>query len=275
MYKSFIGWIKAHELWSFFILTFLITFAGWVPVFLGLKGSDIYNTIGLWGPALSAILVTALSRGRAGFKELFQRLLHWRVPVKWYLIILLGWPAVSLLALVVYSAVSGQPLTFAGGQWSQTAAWLVQSPLLAFWACEELGWRGFAQPRLQGQWNALLSSVILGVIWACWHLPYYLVVEMPTPFYFFMIFTISVSILMTWILNHTRGSVFIATVFHFWINIWSAIQADKFPTADPGRLEVIQDLVIAAAAILVVALFGYRSLTRSQAPAPAMEAVLE
>ncbi len=264
MFSSLARWIKTHELWSFFILTFLITFAGWVPVFLGLPGSDIANIIGLWGPALSAILITAIIRGKPGLKELLRRILMWRAPARWYLVIFFGWPAIPLLAALLYSQITHQPLTFEWNQWSQTLAWLAQAPLLGFWACEEIGWRGFALPRLLGRWNALASSVLLGVIWAAWHLPYYLAVDMPTPFYMFVIFTVSVSILMTWVLNHTQGNVFLAICFHFWINIFSAIQSDKLPVSDPGGLEMVQDWLLAGAAILVVVFYGYRSFTRSR-----------
>jgi membrane protease YdiL (CAAX protease family) len=261
-----IRWIKTHDILAFFGLAFLITFAGWVPVFLALPGADIANIIGLWGPALAGLLVTALTRGKLGLKELFRRLLLWRVPLRWYLVILFGWPAISILAALLHARLTGQPLSFRWDQWSGFLAWLVQALLLGFWACEEVGWRGFALPRLLDRWNALTSSIILGIVWACWHLPYFLI-GMPNPFYAFVVYTVSVSILMTWVFNHTRGSLFLAIFFHFWINIYSGLQADKLPLNDPGGLELIQTWLLAGAAVLVVILYGYRTLTRDRAAA--------
>jgi membrane protease YdiL (CAAX protease family) len=256
-----IRWIKTHDLLAFFVLTFLITFGGWIPVFLALPGSDIANIIGLWGPALSAILVTMATRGKLGVKELFRRVLLWRVPVRWYLVIFFGWPAISILAALVYAQITDQPLSIHWGQWSGFQAWLIQALLLGFWACEEIGWRGFALPRLLDRWNALASSIILGLVWACWHLPYFLI-GMPNPFYTFVVYTVSVSILMTWVFNNTQGSVFLAIFFHFWINVYGGLQADKLTINDPGGLEMIQTWLLAGAAILVVVLYGYRTLTR-------------
>lgn len=262
--RSLTGWFKAHDLLLFFVLAFLITFAGWVPVLLALPGSDVINIIGMWGPAIAAVLVTALTRGRAGLRALFGSLFRWRVPARWYLVILFGLPAITVLSVLLYTLITHQPLIFQPGQWTQTLGWLIQALILGFWACEEIGWRGFALPRLLSRWNALLASVILGIVWALWHLPYYLLMDMPVPFTMFMVYTVSLSILMTWVFNHTLGSVFVATCFHFWVNIVSGIQADKLPVANPGGLEVVQDWVQAAAAVGVVVLFGYRSLTRER-----------
>ena len=104
--------------------------------------------------------------------------------------------------------------------------------MLGFWACEEIGWRGFALPRLLERWNAFTASLILGVVWALWHLPYFFF-GMPYSFLIYALYLLAVSVLMTWIFNHTQGSLLVAVIFHFWFNMFDILQADKLPLAQP------------------------------------------
>lgn len=260
---SLTRWIKAHDLLTYFILTFLITFGCW---FIGiLTNEPTLFDLGLWGPAISAILTLMVAQGKPGIKELFSRILLWRVPIRWYLLIIFGWPAISILAALIHAQITDQPLVIRWDNWSGLQTWLFSAIVLGFWACEEIGWRGYALPRLLDRWNALSSSIILGILWALWHLPYYLGANGINPeFYALPIFTISASVLMTWVFKHTQGSIFVATFFHFWINIYDALQADKLTLADPGGEDMILYLLMAAAAVLVVVLYGYRNLTREQ-----------
>lgn len=187
------------------------------------------------------------------------------MPARWYLVIFFGWPAISIGAALLQAQITNQPLSIQWNRWSGLQAYLISAPVLGFWMCEEIGWRGFALPRLLNRWNALFSSVILGIVWACWHLPYYSGMNGISPeFYALPVFTVSVSILMTWVFNHTQGSILVVTLFHFWINIFDALQADKLPLADPGGEIMIKYLLLAVAAILVVILYGYRSLARDR-----------
>lgn len=260
---SLIRWIKAHDLLTFFVLTFLLTFGAWVISII--TGVGTVFDFGLWGPALSAILTTAVTRGKPGLKELFRRVLLWRVPARWYLAIFFGWPAISILAALLHAQITNQPLIIHWSRWSGFLAYLLSALVLGFWACEEIGWRGFALPRLLDRWNALFSSIVLGTVWWFWHLPYFLGTTGISPdFYPYLVFTVSLSILMTWVFNHTQGSIFVATFFHFWINVYGGIQSDKLPLTDPGGEELVRYWLLAGAAILVVVLYGYRSLTRDR-----------
>ncbi len=260
---SLIRWIRAHDLLTYFILTFLLVFGGWFLAIL--SGIDALFDFGLWGPALSALLIIAVTRGKPGLKDLFRRLRLWRVPARWYLVILFGWPAISILAALLHAQITNQPITIDWSSWSGTLTWLSSALILGLWACEEIGWRGFALPRLLNRWNALFSSIVLGIVWACWHLPYYAGPNGISPdFYALPIFTVSVSILMTWVFVHTRGSILVAIFFHFWINVYSGIQSDKLPLADPGGETIVQYLLLAATAIFVVVQYGYQSLSRDR-----------
>jgi membrane protease YdiL (CAAX protease family) len=261
MFSSFIRWIKTHDLLTFFVLTFLFTFGVWFMAIT--TGVGTLQDFALWGPALSAILITTVTRGKPGLLALFRRLLLWRVPARWYLVIFLGWPAISIQAALLHAQLTNQPVMIEWSRWSGFLTWLFSALVLGFWACEEIGWRGFALPRLLERWNALFSSIVLGIVWAGWHLPYYLRPEGIHPdFYPFVVFAVSLSILMTWVFNHTQGSILVATFLHFWVNVYDGLQADKLSLTDPGGQTLIESWLLAGVASLVVVLYGYRSLTR-------------
>jgi|GEM_PF-1494179 len=273
MFTSFARWIKNHDLLTYFVLAFLFTYTAWsvtllIPAQVGPTSkanfAKIFQSLGMWGPALAGILTTAVTRGKPGLKDLFRRLLHWRVSLRWYLLILLLWPLITILADFLYAQITHQSVRFQWNGWSQTINWLDDALFTVFWASEEIGWRGFAMPRLLSRWNALVSSLIVGAVWGLWHLPLFFMGNIPPITYF--IFTASVSILMTWIMNNNQGSLFLAVFFHAWINFYGGIHADRFIIAepDPVRQTVIRSILMAAAALVVVALYGYRTFTRER-----------
>lgn len=282
MFTSFVRWMKTHDLLAFFVLTFLFTYSAWLPVLLTLPDNDlskvsgfglVLQLLGMWGPGFAAIVTIGVTRGKPGLKDLSRRALQWRAPVRWYLVVILIYPVVSILADYLFARVTSQPIQFRwNGGWPVTLSWLVQAPLFAFWGCEELGWRGFALPRLMSRWNALFASLVVGMVWGAWHLPYFIFGGV-SPFYY-LIFTVSATILMAWIMNNTKGSLFLAILFHFWINVYGGIHADRLFLADPDpdRQLMFRVLVMAAAALLVVLVYGYRTLAGSRGVSRPVEA---
>src|SRR5919199_4382130 len=128
------------------------------------------------GPTIPAFVVTRMVEGKEGTRKLRRRILGWRLGPHWYLIALFGVPAAYFLAAsVVFGAapldalIEKWPLLFT----SYLPNVLVLVLLVSVW--EEIGWTGFALPRLQERYGPLLASVILGVLWALWHLPAYFV----------------------------------------------------------------------------------------------------
>jgi membrane protease YdiL (CAAX protease family) len=130
---------------------------------------------------------------------------------------------------------------------------------------EELGWRGFALPRLQQHLNALDASILLGLVWGLWHLPLYFVLgtgqsEMlgaaTSPAFAiggFIGWTIGLSVLFTWLFNQTGGSLLVVILFHTAVNL-----AAFLPTAvgSGGAAALLNVLLTWLAAILVVVRFG-------------------
>jgi membrane protease YdiL (CAAX protease family) len=122
---------------------------------------------------------------------------------------------------------------------------------------EEVGWRGFALPRLQKNYNALLSSLVVGVLWGLWHLPLFFWKGNPMSSYPFQIWftgTVALSMIYTWLYNSTEGSLFVVTLFHVFTNTFGVLL--------PGVSVVVLSLLYVLFALLLVAVFGKENLAR-------------
>jgi len=175
---------KRHPLRTFFGLTFALSWAAMVPWLLA-GGDDIpWFT---FGPMAAALVTAALTGGVAGLKVLLRRQVHWRVGLGWYAVAL-GLPIALELATVALNVAFGAQAP----AWERMSSWssiLISFVLYTFLSGplgEELGWRGFALPRLLGRfangtYGALAASPVLGVIHAAWHLPMFTIGEMDVP----------------------------------------------------------------------------------------------
>jgi membrane protease YdiL (CAAX protease family) len=173
-----------------------------------------------WTPNLAAFLVLGLLlREREGIRRLVMGWAKWRVGVRWYLVSFSP-ILVALLAGVVFIALGGTPTAPESP---------IGLPLLTFFvlsivtgaAGEELGWRGFLLPRLQRRFNALVSSLIVGVVWAIWHLPLWFLPGCgwdATPYWAFALSAVSSSVLITFVFNNTGASLLMASIIHFSLN---------------------------------------------------------
>jgi CAAX protease family protein len=152
---------------------------------------------------------------------------RWRVSWRWYLVVILGPAAFSLAVTALYVLL--------GGSWAAAPpalrgeASLASLPLFLVILTitdglgEEPAWRGFALPRLLSQYNALLASLILGVLWAAWHLPLVWMEGAPLyqqPIWLLLVDITAKSVLFTWVFLHTRGSVLLAALLHASTNLF-------------------------------------------------------
>jgi uncharacterized protein len=203
--------VRRFPLVAYFVLAYALTW--WVYPLL--RFNPLIGLLGLFGPALAAIVVTAVTDGRPGVRTLLGRVVRWRVPVPWYLVAI-GLPAVLALLAASLSAWFG-PAVIQFGRLSALDFILVVLVL-----GEELGWRGYALPKLLQRFSPLLASLILGVLWWLWHLPTFIIAGTPQfgqPVVAFLIMTTAYSILLSWVFLNTRGSVLVATLFHGAINV--------------------------------------------------------
>jgi membrane protease YdiL (CAAX protease family) len=229
--------IQRYPLTTFFLLAFGITWVVWVPRAAG-AALDTVGQAWTWVPAIAALLAAALTGGRDAVRELGARLVRWRVGWQWYLVVTLGPAAFSLVVAGIYVML--------GGAWSDAApAALREGPLvmlplflviltLTDGLGEELAWRGFALPRLLTEHNALVASLILGVLWGLWHLPLVWTEGAPLyqqPVWLFLLDITAKSVLFTWVFLHTRGSVLLAMLLHGATNLF-VVSPDVASTGD-------------------------------------------
>jgi uncharacterized protein len=211
--------IRRHPLIVFFVLAYALTWAVWVPRALGVQ-VGVVGQLWTWIPALAALAAAALTGGRAAVGDLGRRLLRWRVAWPWYLVVLAGPAAFSL-------AVGGLYVLL-GGSWSAALppAFTTSLPSLLLFLViltltdgvgEELGWRGYALPRLLRRSNALVASLFLGVLWAGWHLPLIWTEGSAlsgSPVWLLFLNLSATSVLFTWVFLRTRGSALLAALLH-------------------------------------------------------------
>lgn len=177
-----------------------------------------------FGPTIAGIIVTALFKGMAGLRDLFTRTVKYKLPVKWYLLIVLIPLLLNLVSLALGFLFTGlQPI-----QYSFLVPLSLFLPFLFYMIIftglqEELGWRGYALPELQKHYTAEKSSWILGIAWGLWHLPAnlampFLAGELSIPFVITIILaltfgTVGWTIVITWFYNNTH-SVFLIILLH-------------------------------------------------------------
>ncbi len=265
---------------KFVLIAFAFTWAFWGLTVLEARG--IISSLpvpalflGAFGPMLAAVILTAKEGGRARLRSLLSRVVRWRVAPFWYGVALLGPIALQLLAMALNVVLGGpSPNLLAMVEALPTVLVLSVYMLIQVGIGEEIGWRGYALPKLQAGYSALISSVVLGVIWLLWHLPLFFNPATGysiTPFWVFLVFLLPVSILITWVFNSTGGSVLIVMILHAALNassgpLWRAIP--EYSTMESTTTAVItynyllQAAVLWVGAIVVVLVYGARNLSR-------------
>jgi CubicO group peptidase (beta-lactamase class C family)/membrane protease YdiL (CAAX protease family) len=228
-----------------------MTWAAWLTAAASSRGVISFEIpllfiVGGLGPGVAAVFVLRTVDGKAAVDAMWRALLRWRVPVSW------AFAAVGLPVLirVVAAGVDG---SFDGlWAWGSAGAPLVTLARYLVQAIpEEVGWRFFALPRLQARHNALVASLILGALWALWHVPLLLTAggaEATYPKIAYFVDIMASAVLYTWLFNNTKGSVLIAVLFHGVSNT-------------VGTFVIAEAVVITILAAVVVAVFGPRHLS--------------
>src|SRR5919202_1182920 len=237
-----------YPLTSFFVMAFAFSWIVWSPWVLSEDGAGLLPfqlpdwTINflllpagiLLGPTLSGFIMTGITEGREGIRRLLHRIVLWRVGFRWYLFALIGIPLVMALGTLILP--EGLSSLLGLGPWyvlsyvsSFVLVTILGGPLF-----EEPGWRGFALPRLQPLHGPLVGTIILGILWACWHLPLFWsgVWTPPTiaTIIMFILMITCLTIIMTWVFNHAKGSLLITMLMHASFNTFAnRIEAPLFP----------------------------------------------
>ena len=227
---------KLASPWIYFLATYI-----WSAIFGGLAillNLSMESAAGLAlvllaavGPMGMGIAFTYLTRDKKGRRDYWKRIIDFkRIPARWYLVITLFVPFLNSLAALLDKLAGGS-----GATWGEAALNLLTNPasiilsvLFAslFPFIEELGWRGYVLDRLQEKHSALVSSLILGIVWSLWHLPTFFVRDsyqaslgIGTPaFWLFFAGIIPLTFAFTWIYNNTGRSTLAVILFHSMVN---------------------------------------------------------
>src|SRR5829696_6869726 len=253
------GLIRRFPLISFFVLAYALS---WWPSILYALDLLPQPIVG-FGPFLAALVVLAITQGKTGVVGLLRRMVRWRVGLRWYAVALLLPVAISLTA-AVFNVLLGAQAPSSGELGGWTSLWSTFFLLLLIpgiggtW--EEPGWRGYALPQLQTGHSALSASLILGVLWAFWHLPLMVVGEVH---YSDIVFVIAWTVVFTWVFNNTRGSVLLAMLMHATNNtISGGFFGPMFSGADSARDAWLFAALWCATAVVVVIVYGPQHLSR-------------
>jgi membrane protease YdiL (CAAX protease family) len=226
----------SHQLRVFFVLAFGLSWAiGGIGLVVGLMrpelrplstSSPLYY-LAAYSVSLSGIILTARYAGLGGLRDLGRRLVPWQAEARWYLIVVFGYAAITGISLGIGGLLRPASFGFPGppALLSVLLLTLVRDPGPLG---EELGWRGFALPRLLERRSPLRASAILGLVHAAWHLPLFFIPAMPQTQLSFPLFTIGVvaiAIFQTALYLRTGANLLLAILVHLLANVGGGLAA--------------------------------------------------
>jgi membrane protease YdiL (CAAX protease family) len=262
--------LRSRPVWLYLAVAYGVSWLFWVPAavaqFVAGPGSwpPLVGLVGALGPGVAAQAVAAATGGRLEVRRLLGRLGRWRFGRGWYAAALLL-AGLLLAAYGVARLLGAAPTPADLTLGAIVFAALIQIPNTL---AEELGWRGWLLPHLQARTTALSSSLVLGVIWLAWHTPYWLAQDTgPDLFLLNLLEILAASVVLTWLVNNTGGSVLPAWLAHWTTNIVLTL----IPVM-PGAAGTLVPYALAiggiwAAAAVILRVYGPAHLTRP-APAP-------
>ncbi len=251
----------------FLVITFAASWAIWAlahPEVQRLTGVQLppglLVLVGTAVPSTVAFLIS-IAEGSAG--QLVSSLTHWRVHPGWYVLALLGPPAVMVIAIAGHLALGGvAPAYPAAHLWPLVAVNFLAVLLIGGPLGEEIGWRGYALPRLSVTAGPTYAAVLLGILWAVWHVPLSFLVGTPQaglPMVWFAVQAVSFSIILAILYRETGGSLVLPILLHTSANTFAGPLRVLPPEAGSSRPFILMVLLTTLAALVAVAAFGDRS----------------
>jgi uncharacterized protein len=231
-------WVKEHPIMAYFVLAYAISWIIVAPLVASAQGLiDLPVPFALhylndYAPLLAAIITAKIADGRVGLRDLFRRMIKWRVGLGWMLVAAFSPLVVWGIAVGIVVLGVGDPppdlsslgtityVPFLG--WAGWVFWILTAGI-----GEESGWRGYALPKLQSHMSALSATLIVTLFWVGWHLPrfFYYGGYMQLGFSVLPLAAhgfLALAIVLTWLYNSTRGSILMAALFHGGYNFWAA-----------------------------------------------------
>lgn len=222
---------------TFFILSYLLTWGIWLAAGAvtapGLRG--LLFLLGTFTPGFVALGLTARATGRGGVAALLRRLIDWEYPARWFVFAISYFALIKLAVAVMHRVITGAWPAFGELPWYLMLAATLFSTVIGGQSGEEIGWRGYALPRLSARFGLGGASLLLGVVWACWHLPLFFIDGTSTTGQSFPLYLLSVtaiSVALTWLYMNTGGSLLPVMLMHAAVNNTK----DIVPSAEPGAM---------------------------------------
>jgi membrane protease YdiL (CAAX protease family) len=267
--------VSDHELMAdsrptlpFFLCTFAITWVLQLPALLALAGIVAGPperfmapaALGAFGPLFAALLVARFEPGGPGVRALFGQFRSFRVGLGWYVLALLLPGALLVAGMAAYSLFAERD----PGPWFYPPTGGRIAVLFLLPISEEIGWRGFALPRLQERFGALSASVILGVLWGLWHVPMLLLAQNPiATLPLLLALFIPGSVVFSWLYNRTPAGLPLVVVAHVGVHLNNS----HIPL--PGNLTPVVVHTLAYATLAIVLILADRKTFRGKSIAMA------
>jgi CAAX protease family protein len=263
--------VRRYPALSLLVLALIFGVAPLVAVNAGLLPQGA-KQLAAFSASLAGIVLAVVEGRKGGVRELLGRFLIWRVGLRWWAFALLFGVITAVAALYLFNLFGGPAVDWSGLKpLSSVVPMIIVLTILAGMG-EEFGWRGFALPRLQARHNALVSSLIIGLVWGIWHIPLFLTqgtiqykwqleAGMIPAVLGYTVFCIAWSIQYTWVFNNTKGSVLLAAVVHGAVNAWNGY-IDVYRGHFGGI--VAYAVVSVIVSIIIVLLAGATNLSRTK-----------
>jgi membrane protease YdiL (CAAX protease family) len=267
------SFLRRHSLLIGVLLMYVLT---WPPYLAGAGVIHVRFPLFIrmlpgWGFIYASVLMTALVLGAGGAGDLLRRFLMWRVGWRWYAALLII-PGVDLAGIFLHAAFTRTAPDFAsprlvslfGGSPRLMLFGLLAFVINAVANGEEIGWRGYALPRLQHRYHALYSAIVIGLVWSLWHIPLWIRSWNPSAYAWYTLGVLAKSVFITWIYNSTGGSLLLATLCHaMWNTMGSLLPLTA--TVSPGDIGTLAVIILVevAVAAVIAAIAGPVNLSRT------------
>jgi CAAX protease family protein len=262
------AWAAVHPVGVYLVMAYALSWAYWIP--LVLAGKSVEPGVGwpsqmpgLAGPAIAAVIVTALVGGKAGLGELWQRLTRWRIG--WWWLSVVAVVAAGAIGLAIVGHVETGELTLFNGIGATIGPLATVAVVFVLNGLgEEVGWRGFMADDLLKRHGLVATALLVAVVWSVWHAPmFFLVASMRSlsvgELVGWVLGLTSGSLLLTWLYRGSGSSILLVATWHTLFNFTSGATP-----AGSGAVAAITSTLVMVAAVAIVAADWWRGRSRRQ-----------